>query len=167
MTDHGNLVIERHPFGGSARDEEIAGVLRDVYIGGGYSPAAAHPMFAAEQLSERGIAWVALDSEGAVAGTIFLVPAANRFRQVAVAPEQEVHLLAVTAARRGAGVARALLDALIAHAKGEGVPALVLSTQPTMKAAHALYTKAGFTRAPERDWARPDGRPFMVFTMTL
>ena len=30
---------------------------------------------------------------------------------------------------------------------------VVLSTQPTMHAAHRVYERFGFTRAPERDWS--------------
>jgi ribosomal protein S18 acetylase RimI-like enzyme len=71
-------------------------------------------------------------------------------------------LLAVDRGRRGLGIGEALLEALTAHARALSIPALVLSSQPSMTAAHALYTKAGYARAPERDWTRSD-RSFWVF----
>ena len=34
-----------------------------------------------------------------------------------------------------------------------GPPGVVLSTLPAMHAAHRLYERHGFVRAPERDWS--------------
>jgi ribosomal protein S18 acetylase RimI-like enzyme len=34
----------------------------------------------------------------------------------------------------------------------EGCVRVVLSTQRTMRAAHRVYERLGFTRTPERDW---------------
>jgi ribosomal protein S18 acetylase RimI-like enzyme len=153
--------IERHTYGTSARDDQIADMLRTVFIGEGFSSADSRPYFEPGVLDSRGSTWVATVS-GEVAGAVLLVTADNRFRQVAVHPEAEVHLLAVARAHRGLGIGDALLEALTAHARDLSIPALVLSSQPSMIAAHALYTKAGYTRAPGRDWTRSD-RSFWVF----
>ena len=48
--------------------------------------------------------------------------------------------------RRGAGVGRALLDALEAAAREKGVARLVLETGIHQAAAIALYRAAGFTQ---------------------
>jgi ribosomal protein S18 acetylase RimI-like enzyme len=158
--------IERHLYGVSAaRDAELADVVRAVFIGEGHSPPEIHAVLGPEAIASRGITWIALAGD-AIAGTVVLVNADNRFRQVAVPPEAELHLLAVARAHRGRGAAKALVTALVDHARGEGVPALVLSTQPHMIAAHALYAKAGFTRAPHRDWRRGE-RSFWVFEKAM
>lgn len=157
--------IERHTYGQGTRDDEIADLVRAVFIGEGHSSPEGHPLFAPEVLATRGLTWIALDG-ARVAGTVLLVGADNRFRQIAVHPEAEVHLLAVAPWARGRGLGRALLEALTEHARGEGVPKLVLSTQPSMTAAHALYTAAGYSRAPGRDWQRSD-RSFWAFEKML
>jgi ribosomal protein S18 acetylase RimI-like enzyme len=53
-----------------------------------------------------------------------------------------------------------LLEALCTDARARCATAIVLSTQPSMRAAHRLYSEAGFRRAPARDWKRPDGREY-------
>ena len=155
--------IEPHTYG-STRDDQIAELLRTVFIGEGFSSPTSHPYFEPGMLASRGTTWVASldDGDDRVAGIVMLVTADNRFRQVAVHPEAEVHLLAVASSHRGLGIGEALLDALHAQARDLEIPTLVLSSQPMMKAAHALYTKAGYTRAPDRDWTRGD-RTFWVF----
>jgi ribosomal protein S18 acetylase RimI-like enzyme len=47
---------------------------------------------------------------------------------------------------------------------------LVLSTQPAMRAAHRLYERLGFVRAPHRDWnPAPQAVPFdlLVYELTI
>ncbi|HLA17266.1 MAG TPA: GNAT family N-acetyltransferase [Candidatus Limnocylindrales bacterium] len=63
------------------------------------------------------------------------------FRMLAVAPEAQ-----------GRGVGRALVEACIARARGDGRRRLLLLTLPTMTKARGLYGSMGFARAPERDW---------------
>ncbi len=52
--------------------------------------------------------------------------------------------LAVFAAHRGKGVARALMTALVDRARAEGVPALSLSVEDGNEAARGLYDSLGF-----------------------
>jgi len=54
--------------------------------------------------------------------------------------------LAVFAARRGNGVARALMTALVERARAEGVPALSLSVEDGNHAARRLYDSLGFVK---------------------
>ena len=44
---------------------------------------------------------------------------------------------------------------------------LVLSTQPTMYAAQRVYERAGFTRAPGRDWSPVPGLVLMAYELDL
>jgi len=52
--------------------------------------------------------------------------------------------------QRGSGLAQALLDTLLAHARKYELPGLWLGTLPHMGAAHRFYERNGFSRvAPE------------------
>ena len=76
---------------------------------------------------------------------------------------KSMHVLSET---RGRGLSRRMLEALLAHARAEGLTRLSLETgvQPTFVAARALYERAGFVEcAPFGDY-RPD--PNSVF-MTI
>lgn len=67
--------------------------------------------------------------------------------------EAEIRMLAVSREARGRGIGEALVCACVDRALAtEACTAVVLSTQRTMHAAHRIYERLGFTRAPERDW---------------
>ena len=70
--------------------------------------------------------------------------------------EAEFRTLAVAPAGRGRGVGTALVRECIDRARALGRSRVVLSTQPMMHAAHRVYERFGFTRAPERDWSPID-----------
>jgi len=158
--------VDRYRFGDEPTDAAIVALLERVFVGEGYTPAKAGGVFDAESLRRRGDAWIAVSGND-VAGIIFLVEPQDPSRQIAIDGEFEVHLLAVAPNHRGAGVGRALLEALSAEARTRGAGSIVLSTQPSMRAAHRLYSEAGFRRAPERDWKRPDGREYWAFVKAL
>jgi ribosomal protein S18 acetylase RimI-like enzyme len=56
--------------------------------------------------------------------------------------------IAVASAYRGRGIGRALLEALIATARGDGFPALSLSVSP-LNRARRLYESLGFRKVGE------------------
>lgn len=70
----------------------------------------------------------------------------------------EVRRLAVRADRRGAGIGRALLDAVVEHARGLGLRLLWLTTHEGTD-ADRVYPRLGWTRSGViPDWSeRPDG----------
>jgi len=78
----------------------------------------------------------------------------------------EIKSMHVLAEARGRGHSRRMLEALIAHARAEGMARLSLETgvQPTFVAARGLYARAGFVECPPFGDYRPD--PNSVF-MTL
>jgi len=78
----------------------------------------------------------------------------------------ELHLLAVEPDRRNSGIGAALVDAGLRAAIADSYRQVVLWTQSTMLAAQRLYERAGFVRAPSRDWQR-DGRLYLVFERSL
>lgn len=161
-----NFRIERYAFGHERTDAQIVALLDGVFVGEGYTPAKAGGVFDVAALRKRGSAWVAVSGDDIV-GTILLVDSQNSDRQIAVDGEVEVHLLAVAPSHRGAGVGKALLEAICAEARTRRARSVVLSTQPSMHAAQRLYTGAGFRRVPERDWKRPDGREYWAFVRPI
>jgi len=81
--------------------------------------------------------------------------------------EAEVRALAVAPQAQGRGVGRALMLAVIDRARAAGTRRLLLSTQPTMEAAQALYLTLGFARLPELDWSPAPGLTLLAFGMSL
>ena len=89
-------------------------------------------------------------------------------RQVAELDEAELHLLAVHPNARGNGVATALIGACAQRASSLGYHKIVLSTQPTMRAAHRLYERLGYERNIARDWSmKQTGRSYIVYEKCL
>lgn len=95
---------------------------------------------------------------GRIVGSVMLFPpqvqAYGDLAQAARAPE--LRLLAVSAAARGLGVGRALVDECVARARAMGATELGLHTSQSMAAAVRLYRRLGFVRTPETDF-RPGG----------
>lgn len=151
-----------------ASDAELSSLLCAVYVDGGFTaPEVAEQIFAGPAVRARGLLFTARDPDSdALLGMIILVPPGIANRQVATGAEAEVHLLAVLPTARRRGIARALVEALIATAAAEGYQRLVLSTQESMHAAHVVYEAAGFERTPARDWTR-GGRHFLTYLKTL
>jgi ribosomal protein S18 acetylase RimI-like enzyme len=151
---------------GAATDEELKGLLCSVYVDGGFTDASvAEQIFAGPAVRARGTLITARDpSDGSLLGMVVLVPPDGASRQVAQGAEAEVHLLAVAPSARRQGVGRALVENVVALAAACQCGQLVLSTQESMHAAHAVYERAGFERTPERDWTRA-GRRFLTYRL--
>jgi GNAT superfamily N-acetyltransferase len=62
-----------------------------------------------------------------------------------------LRMLAVSPDAMGHGAGTALVTEVIQRARRDGRRRLVLLSRPTMKAAHAIYARLGFERAPELD----------------
>jgi GNAT superfamily N-acetyltransferase len=93
---------------------------------------------------------IAVDEDQVLGGVTF-VPSGCPRADVAVAGEAEFRMLAVAEEARGVG--EALVRACVEHARAiEGCVRVVLSTQPTMFAAHRIHARQGFVRTPERYW---------------
>jgi ribosomal protein S18 acetylase RimI-like enzyme len=148
--------------------DDVEELLVSVFVGERFTPARGIVNLRGAAIDDRGTSWVARSDPGGEAiGTVFLVDADSPFRQAAAAGELEVHLMAVKQSERRRGVADALLTACLGAARARGAPRVVLSTQPSMRPAHALYEKHGFRRLPARDWSRSDGRRFLVYELAL
>ncbi|MFI2375932.1 GNAT family N-acetyltransferase [Streptomyces sp. NPDC018964] len=92
-------------------------------------------------------------ADGTVLGGVTFVPGPGPMADIAGPGEAEIRMLAVARAGRGRGAGEALVRACVDRARAvEGCVRVVLSTQRTMRAAHRIYERLGFTRSPERDW---------------
>ncbi|HEY3869873.1 MAG TPA: GNAT family N-acetyltransferase [Actinocrinis sp.] len=113
---------------------------------------------------------VALDdgTEGVI-GTVTYAAPGSPWQDLAEPGEAEFRMLAVHESARGRGVGETLVLACVDRAKRAGLARLVLSTGPASQAAHRIYERLGFTRAPQRDW-RPrgdDGVLLAAYVLTL
>jgi ribosomal protein S18 acetylase RimI-like enzyme len=102
--------------------------------------------------------WVATKSESdapheTVLGTVTVCHDGSPWREIARGEEGEFRMLAVAPEAQGQGVGAALVQLCVDRFREIGAPGIVLSTLPTMHAAHRLYERLGFVRAPDRDWS--------------
>ena len=110
---------------------------------------------------------VAVDGRDTVVGAVTYVPDRHSaWAESLLDDEAGFRLLAVDPGVQGQGVGRELLHFVIARARADDRVALVLHTTPWMEAAASLYARAGFTRAPERDFAA-DGLDLIAYRLEL
>lgn len=81
--------------------------------------------------------------------------------------EAGIRMLAVDPSARGRGVGTALSRACVDLARADGVGLLVLHSTPWMAAAHRIYERLGFRRAPERDFTPLPGVPLLAFVLPI
>ena len=85
------------PFGATSfSDGDLEALLRLVYVGGGFTDASiADSLFRGGSVRARGQVIVALDSAGALLGTVVVVPFGSSACRFATSGEAELHLLCV------------------------------------------------------------------------
>jgi ribosomal protein S18 acetylase RimI-like enzyme len=151
-----------------ARDEELERLLWRVYVDAGFTePARAATLFAADAVRRRGELLLArTETHRALIGMVIATPPNSPARRLAEADEMELHLLAVAPDHTRMGAGAALVEATVDLATQAGYRRVVLFTQPSMHAAHRLYERAAFRRAPQRDFTR-DERHFVVYERAL
>jgi ribosomal protein S18 acetylase RimI-like enzyme len=130
-------------------EDHYAAVLRDVA-----ARAAAAEVLAAEE-------------DGTLLGTVTFVPDGGPLGEIARPDETEFRMLAVAPEGQGRGVGGALLAHVVAASRERGKAGVVCSSQPAMRAAHRVYERLGFRRAPERDWAPVPGIDLYAFALVL
>lgn len=149
---------------------EMVGALRvEAYRAGGLLAESYAPALRAIGNDGHGIVLVAAEdgAEAKLLGTVMLEPWHGR-NEVARSPQEaEVRALAVAPRAQGLGVGRALMGEVISRATARGTRRLLLSTQPAMTAAQALYRSLGFTRLPELDWTPVPGITLLAFGLPL
>ncbi|HEV8651744.1 MAG TPA: GNAT family N-acetyltransferase [Actinomycetes bacterium] len=110
---------------------------------------------------------VAVDPEERLLGTATLVVGGGRWAELAGPGDAELRMLGVDRAARRRGVGEALLRATLAEARAAGCRRFVLSTLPTMTAAHRLYERAGLRRAPALDHTPAPGIDLLAYALDL
>ncbi|MFM7211600.1 MAG: thioesterase, FlK family, partial [Actinomycetota bacterium] len=99
-------------------------------------------------------------AEGRLVGTVTVLQPGTPMAEVCRPGEMEFRFMGVDPAAWGRGVARALVESVIARA---GVRTLVCSVIEGNEPAAALYRSCGFTAAPDRDWVPVPGVMLRVF----
>jgi ribosomal protein S18 acetylase RimI-like enzyme len=110
--------------------------------------------------------WLAEDA-GTILGTVTVCPEDSPWREIGRAGEGEFRMLAVAPEARGRGVGDELVGHTLALLAERGCSGVVLSSLQEMAAAHRLYTRHGFSRLPERDWAPMPGIELIAFYREL
>jgi ribosomal protein S18 acetylase RimI-like enzyme len=106
---------------------------------------------------------IAIDGD-VLLGTVTFVPDGGSLGEIARPGETEFRMLAVDPAAQGRGVGSALLRRVLDASRGsDGV---VCSSLPAMRAAHRIYERLGFRRAPGRDWSPVPGVELLAFVVT-
>ena len=152
--------------------EDIARITRDSYLAAGHFDDAGHPyMLQIQQVERRAQAapvWVA-EREGRIVGSVTLAVAGDQYSDIALADELEFRMLVVDPDVQRGGVGRAIVAAIVAHARNlAGIRAVALTTGEQWHGAQALYASTGFRRVPERDWLVPGTQiRLLVFRLDL
>ena len=137
----------------------IARITRDAYLAAGYFEDAEHPYM--KQIQDvgtragRATVWVA-ERAGRIVGSVTLALAGEPYADIALQDELEFRMLVVDPAVQRSGAGKAMVEAIIAHARSlDGISAVALTTGGDWESAHGLYRKTGFHRVPDRDWYVP------------
>jgi GNAT superfamily N-acetyltransferase len=110
---------------------------------------------------------LAAEEDGTLLGTITFVPDGGPLGEIACPGETEFRMLAVAPAGQGRGIGGALLAHVVEASRAGGSSGVVCSSQPAMRAAHRVYERLGFRRAPDRDWSPVPGIDLLVFALVL
>lgn len=104
----------------------------------------------------------------AVLGSVTFVLPGTRFAELSGPGEAEFRMLAVDPGAQGRGVGAVLAQACVARAVELGCTALVICVRAGMAdSAHRLYSRLGFVRAPEKDWAPAAGVDLLGLRLAL
>jgi GNAT superfamily N-acetyltransferase len=155
-----------------ARSEELGeiGLLTgEVYVGEGYiatSDAYVHELADAARRAVDAELWVAVEDEQ-ILGTVTFCPVGSAYREIAHDDEGEFRMLAVAKQARGRGVGVALVQQCLDRSRELGLSGVRMSTMDRMTAAHRVYERLGFTRAPEDDWQPVPGVDLIAYALTF
>ncbi|MGO4238427.1 GNAT family N-acetyltransferase [Pseudarthrobacter sp. YAF2] len=138
---------------------DVARITGDSYLAAGYFDDAAHPYMVkvmdVAARAEQATIWVA-ERQGTVIGSVTLALAGEPYADIALPDELEFRMLVVDPAVQRSGAGRAMVEAIISHARTlPGIRAVALTTGKDWESAHGLYRRTGFHRVPERDWFVP------------
>lgn len=163
-----DIVIRR------AREEDLGAsgeVTVEAFVGDGHSAPEddyVHLLRDTRRRADEAELLVAVDSaDGRVLGCVTFAAGGTEWADIATPQEGEIRMLAVAAAARGRGVGEALVRATVARSQEVGLTGMAFSTRPAMTAAHRIYERIGFRRAPDRDWEPRPGIDLLVYSITF
>ena len=100
-------------------------------------------------------------------GCVTVILGDSPWREISGPDEGEFRMLAVDPAAQGRGVGEALVQASVDVICAADRRRVVVSSADDMTAAHRLYERLGFTRAPERDWRPVPDVQLRVYELAL
>ena len=106
-------------------------------------------------------------ADGRALGTVTFVPDGGPLGQIARPHEAEFRMLAVEPSAHGRGVGTALLRRVLDDSRRHGRAGVVCSSLKEMRAAHRIYQRLGFGRAPQRDWSLAPGVELLAFALAF
>jgi ribosomal protein S18 acetylase RimI-like enzyme len=109
---------------------------------------------------------VAVEDERVVGGVAY-VPGPGPWADRCTDEEAEFRMLVVDPEHQRRGIGEALVRACIDLASAAGKLRLVLLTERNMTAAHRIYDRLGFVRAPERDWPYSPEVDLLAYVLTI
>lgn len=142
------------------RDVTLRGYLGDGFGDDAYAVALADVSGRARHAE---ILVASLGDEPAVVGAVALATWPSPVAEVGREHEAVFRMLAVAPEARRHGIGASLVLECIRRAQQARATALVLSSMPTMTAAHRLYRRLGFERLPDRDWSPRQGVDLVVY----
>jgi len=161
-----NFYITNYQYSPS-EDQEIGSLLKRIFVEEGYTDKSlAEKLFHPDDVRKRGEIILAQSPDRELLGMIICTAAPSPACRVARSDEVEVQLFAIDPKARGQGIASALIEASERLAYSFGFTKMVLSTQPTMTAAHKVYERHGYKRNPSRDWRRNE-TIFLVYEKSI
>jgi GNAT superfamily N-acetyltransferase len=118
--------------------------------------------------ARQAVVLVAVDDDGALLGGVTYVPHRGApYAEHDIDGAASIRMLAVAPHAQGQGVGEALTRACIERARSTGCVELVLHSTLWMTAAHRLYDRLGFLRAPELDWEPDPAVPLLGYRLPL
>lgn len=139
--------------------DAVARITMASYVTAGYYGSPDHPYL--QKLRDvagraRHADVFVAERDGQVIGSVTSAKAGGDFSDIGFPDELEMRTLVVDPEVQRSGAGRALVQAVVDHARSmEGIKAVSLTTGATWESANALYAKTGFEREPERDWFVP------------
>jgi ribosomal protein S18 acetylase RimI-like enzyme len=149
--------------------EEVARITSEVYVGEGYlDPGDGYVLELADtaRRAREAEVWVAV-ADGNVLGSVTFCPAGSAYREIAHDDEGEFRMLAVSSTARGRGAGRELVALCLRRSRELGYAGVRMSTMDRMTAAHRMYERLGFTRAPRDDWSPQPGVVLLAYAASV
>lgn len=110
---------------------------------------------------------VVTGEDGSLLGTVTFTLPGSPWAEISRPGEAEFRMLAVDPDARGRGVGGALAQWCVDRAREKSCAAVALSSLAEMHAAHRIYQRMGFVRAPERDWQPAPGVQLVAYVLDL